>query len=136
MNVDEFVAVSGKAEIFRLASSRTNGLLLEDIDTGKTKFYPVRKHQFTPLGSVSIYTLEDTEPLKNIFIKMFEKGTEFPIPAPSSDKMVLLEYFENILPDYDEDKVYPSDIKKVIKWFTFLNDRGLIDAKDSATEEE
>ncbi len=136
MNIDEFVAVSGKAEIFRLASSRTNGLLLEDIDTGKTKFYPVRKHQFTPLGSVSIYTLEDTEPLKDVFLKMYSKGSELPVPAYNADKMVLLEYFENILPDYDEDKVYASDIKKVIKWFTFLNDRGLIDAKDSSSEEE
>jgi len=136
MNIDEFVAVSGKAEIFKLASSKTNGLLLEDIDNGKTKFYPVRKHQFTPLGSVSIYTLEDTEPLKDIFLKMKEMENKLSVPVYNADKMVLLEYFENILPDYDEDKVYPSDIKKVIKWFTFLNDRGLIVPEIKSSEEE
>lgn len=135
MKLDDYIAVSGKPHVYKLVTSKSNGLILGDLDTGKTKFYPVRKHQFTPMASVAIYTLEDTIPVVDVFARMKEKMSTLPIPKTSDDKMVLLEYFEHIVPDYDEDRVYVSDIKKVIKWFTYLNDRKILD-QAFTTEEE
>ena len=135
MKLDDYIAVSGKSDVYKLVTSKTNGLILSDLDTGRTKFYPVRKHQFTPMASVAIYTLEDTIPLVDVFARMKDKIETLKVPKPSDDKMKLLEYFENIVPDYDEDRVYLSDIKKVIKWFTFLNDRKIFELVANAEEE-
>lgn len=136
MKLEEYIAVSGMSNVYKLVTSKQNGLILQDLDTGKTKFYPVRKHQFTPMASVAIYTLEDTIPLVDVFARMKEKIATLPVPKPSDDKMKLLEYFELIVPDYDEDKVYVSDIKKVVKWFTYLYDRKILDQATESGEEE
>ncbi len=140
MKLEEYIAVSGMSNVYKLVTSKQNGLILQDLDTARTKFYPVRKHQFTPMASVAIYTLEDTIPLVDVFARMKDKMDTMPVPKPSDDKMALLEYFENIVPDYDEDRVYVSDIKKVVKWFTYLDDRKIIEqalaAIDSTGEEE
>lgn len=130
MNLDPYVAVSGNPGVFKLVGPRSNGLVVEEIDTNKVKFFSTRKHQFTPLGTVAIYTLEDSEDLKKIFTTMLEQMDENPPVSPSAENHVIFEYFEKILPDFDEDKVYISDIKKVIKWFNFLKERDLLSGSD------
>ena len=67
MKLDDLVAVSGMSGVFKLAANRTNGLIIEDLDNGKRKFAPARKHQFTPLASIGIFTLDDSTELKIIF---------------------------------------------------------------------
>jgi len=136
MNLEPFVSVSGLGGLYKLVASRNNGLVLEDLDSGKAKFYSVRKHQFTPLGTVAIYTLEDAEPLKNVFQTMMDKLGELTIPSTKSENHVIEEYFENILPSYHEDKVTIKDMKKVIKWFNLLYDRSLLLAEENAKSEE
>ena len=141
MNLDNYVYVTGEEGLFDLVASRNNGLVLQHLETAKTKFYSTRKHQFTPLGTVAIYTLEDSEPLKNIFETMKSKmGTLDPV-SHKAEKHVIQEYFENILPNYDEDKVSLKDMKKVIKWFKLLSEKGLLEAvaddeNKGASEEE
>ena len=112
-----------------MAGSRNNGLIIEDYDSGKKRFASIRKHQFTPLESVSIYTLTDTAPLTDVFKSMQGKDG---IPDPKAPSLELQEFFEGILPDYDEDKVLVSDIRKIIKWYNFLHDHNLM----SSDEEE
>ena len=130
MNLEPYVAVSGAPGVFKLKTPRSNGLVAEEIDTGKVKFFSTRKHQFTPLGTVAIYTLEDSTELKIVFKTMMEQMTDNPPVSVKSPNHEIFEYFEKILPDFDEDRVYISDIKKVIKWFNFLNDRNLLEASD------
>lgn len=132
--IDKYVAVSGLSGIYKTSSTRNNGLLIEDMDSGKTKFISMRKHQFTPLGTVSIYTSDDTEELKKVFQNMLDQFDDNPPPATNSKNEVLFDYFEDILPTYDKDQVYVSDVKKVIKWFQFLKERSFFD--DEATDEE
>lgn len=134
MKLDEYIAVSGLPGIYKVGASRNNGLLLEDIDTGKTRFASVRKHQFTPLASVAIYTVMDSTPLNEIFQNMKAQMAENPPVSTNADSAEIFNYFERILPDFDRDKVYISDIKKVIKWFVFLNDRNLLET--TSDEEE
>ena len=134
MNLEKYIAVSGLPGIFELVATRNNGLVVSDIDSGKTRFCTMRKHQFTPMGSVAIYTHGDAVEISKVFQTIMERQEEFPILSPGAPAPELFEYFENILPEFDRDRVFISDIKKVIKWYNFLNERSLLDF--SASEEE
>jgi len=130
MNLSNVLAVSGLPGLYELASNRPNGLLVVPIEGGKSKFCSSRKHQFTPLETVAIYTWSDTAELKTVFNSMMEKIVDVPLPDPKSSKDVLNEYFEQILPEFDRERVYPNDIKKVIKWFVALESQGYLAASD------
>jgi len=141
MKLDNYVVVSGMSGVHEIVTSRNNGIVIKHIDSGKSTFCSVRKHQFTPLSTVGIYTLEDTEDLKTVFTKMLTLIEKTPPVATTAPKHEIEEYFEQIIPEYDEDKVYVSDMKKVIKWFNYLNERKLLsledeDSEDAKSEEE
>lgn len=135
MNLDKYIAVSSLPGLYELVNSRSNGLLVSDIDTKKTKFVSMRKHQFTPLATVAIYTYSDATELKVIFKTMLEQFEENPPISIKENSDNIRAYFGSILPEYDADRVQVSDIKKVIKWFNFLKDRSLLNL-DSSDEEE
>ena len=119
-----------------MAANRNNGLIIEDLNTGKKRFAPSRKHQFTPLESIAIYTDDgESTVLKNVFKSMLEQFQDNPPVNPNGSAEDLHEYFEDILPTYDKDRVYTSDIKKLIKWFNFLNEKGMLSLEDGETEE-
>lgn len=137
MKIEEFVAVSGLSGLYKMVANRNNGLIVADLDTGKRKFAPARKHQFTPLASIGIYTNDgDTAELKVVFRTMLEKLESTPPVSTSASAVELSEYFAEILPEYDEDRVYTSDIKKVIKWFNYLNERSLLSLAEESSDEE
>jgi hypothetical protein len=136
MNLKDILAVSGMPGLFKLVDSRNNGLMAADLDSNKNKFFSVRKHQFTPMETVAIYTMSDTVELKTVFERMLDQVEENP-PAPTkSSKETIEDYFSSIVPDYDEDRVYISDMKKVIKWFNILNEKGYLTAVPESDEEE
>lgn len=130
MNVKDIISVSGVPGLTKLVNSRNNGLLVEDLDTGKVKFYSLRKHQFTPLETVAIYTMMDTVELKEVFKTMMDKKDVLPIISHNAPSPEIVAYFEQILPDYDKDRVYLSDIKKIIKWYNKLDEKGLLLVSD------
>ncbi|HAI57372.1 MAG TPA: hypothetical protein DCM04_05495 [Saprospirales bacterium] len=132
MNLSNVLAVSGLPGLYELAANRPNGLLLIPIEGGKSKFCSSRKHQFTPLETVAIYTWSDTVELKNVFNSMTVKIQEVPLPDLNGGRDVLNSYFEQILPEFDRERVYPNDIKKVIKWYVALEAQGFL----SSTDEE
>ena len=134
MNLEKYIAVSGLSGLYILANTRPNGLLITDIDNDITKFISTRQHQFTPLATVSIYTEDDSVELSKVFSTMLEKKTELPPVDVNSNSTVLREYFFKILPEHDPDKVHISDIKKVVKWFEFLDSRGLLVEEESKAE--
>ena len=123
-NIENIVSVSSLPGLYYLESSRSNGLIIKDMDSGVKQFVSVRKHQFTPLRSIAIYTYSDSTPIEDIFKTMVEIKQDHNISellkASNSD---LANYFRIVLPEYDEDRVYPSDMKKVLKWFDFLDKR-------------
>ncbi|MFK7795907.1 MAG: DUF5606 domain-containing protein [Aureispira sp.] len=136
MNLHKLVAVSGRPGIYKMAANRPNGLIIEDLDSGKKMFAPSRKHQFTPLESISIYTdnEEDTAELKTVFRNMLAQIETTPPVSTKAGAMDIKTYFEQVLPEYDRDKVLVSDIKKLIKWFNFLNERNYLSLEDEAEE--
>jgi hypothetical protein len=135
MKLDNFVVVSGLPGVYRMAANRSNGLIVEDPLSGKRRFAPARRHQFTPLESVAIYTDDgDSAPLDIVFRNMRDQLDDNPPIDPSASADALYEYFADILPNYDRDQVHAGDIKKVIKWFVYLQEGGLLE--DTPTEEE
>ena len=135
MNLDKLVAVSGMSGVYRMSANRSNGLIVEEIPTGKLKFASVRKPQFTPLESIGIYTDDgDTAALKEVFGKMLEQVSENPPVDPSSDTQTLFEYLAKVLPNFDRDRVHAGDVKKLIRWFSFLHEHGLTQAVEEEVE--
>ncbi len=130
MKLKNIIAVSGHPVLMKLVSSRNNGLILKDPTSGKTNFFSVRSHQFTPLETVGIYTMSDTIELNIVFGKMLEQLSTNPPISPKSANPELMNYFASVIPDFDRDRVYPGDVKKVIKWFNSLNELGYLTAKD------
>lgn len=126
MNIDDIVSVTGKPGLYRLNANRSNGLILEEIDTGKKRFFSGMRNQFTPLSSIAIYTTRDTMPLENIFRNMLQQYEDNPPINTNSTNEEIEDYFLDILPNYDPEKVFIGDIKKIIKWFNFLHERDLI----------
>jgi len=136
MNLDKFVAVSGMPGLFKLVANRNNGLILEDLNSGKRKFVPSRGNQFSPLGTIGIYTSDgDSTELKVVFNNMLNKFEDLPPVDINSDHDTLRNYFAQILPEFDRDKVGIGDIKKVIKWFSFLKEKNLLTTELQEEEE-
>lgn len=136
MSLQTVLSVSGLPGLFRMIANKNNGLLVEDIITKKVHFASARKHNFTPLETIAIYTVEDSTPLFDVFKKMEEKyETNPPVEAQTSSPE-LRAYFKTILPDYDNLKVSDKDIRKVIKWFILLKEQDMLDFGSAAEEEK
>ena len=137
MDLKNYLAVSGLPGIYRMVASRNNGLIIEDLDDGKRRFVSSRKHQFTPLESIAIYTDDgDSTELKNVFNNMLEQLEDNPPVKANAKNEELKEYFADVLPTYDEDRVHVGDIKKVIKWFSFMHSRQLLTTQDDPVADQ
>lgn len=137
MNLEKLVAVAGISGVFRLVANRNNGLIIEDLDTGKRSFASSRKHQFTPLETIGIFIDNgETEELKVIFQKIKDTKADNPPCESDASAETVRSYFGTLLPNYDKDKVLIGDMKKVIKWFNFLEARGFLDATEPVVEAE
>ena len=120
MKLDNIIAVSGLPGLQKLLATRNNGLLIESFETGKRQFVSVRKHQFTPLVSIGIYTYTDVAALDEVLKKIHTSQETNPLPDPNGKADDLRAWFKTIVTDHDEDRVHINDIRKVIKWYNFL----------------
>lgn len=137
MSLKKYVVISGMSGVYKMLGNRSNGLIVEGIEDGKRQFVSARKHQFTPLDSISIYTKDGgTSPLDEVFNTMKTKLDEIPLPANKMTSNEAFDYLGKILPNYDEEQVHVGDVKKLVKWFSFLHDKDLIGVEEETTEEE
>ena len=134
MSLDKILSIGGKPGLYRLLTQTRSGFVAESLLDGKKITVGLRAN-VSVLSEIAIYTLEEEVPLREVFLKIQvkEKGAKTSIPH-KSEKIKLEEYFFEVLPNYDEDRVYASDIKKVIQWYNLLHDHGLTDF--SETEEK
>ncbi len=135
MKLEELIAVSGLPGLYKMTGNRPNGLIVEDLDSGKRKFVSMRKHQFSPLETIAIFTTQDSVALVKVLREMHKQKTSVPPVSPKADSDSLRAYFSQIVPDHDTFRVYPKDIKKIIKWFEFLDARNVFDNLSSDEEE-
>ncbi|MHB1920766.1 MAG: DUF5606 family protein [Chitinophagaceae bacterium] len=126
MKYKEIVSVSGLGGLFQLISSKSDGAIVKSLEDLNTRFISSRVHQFTPLETIEIFTSGENVKLSAILQVMGEKEKEFPLVDAKADTQVVREYFRSIFPSLDEERVYVSDLKKMIRWFTILKKNDLL----------
>ncbi len=138
MSLEKILAIAGKPGLFRLLTQTRTGFVAESLLDGK-KLTVGMQSNVSVLSEIAIYTLSEEIPLRQVFlnIQVKEKGGKTSI-GHKEEKLKLEEYFFEVLPDYDEDRVYPSDIKKVIQWYNILHEEGITDFSEDgeATDSE
>jgi len=137
MDLKDIVAVSGLSGLYKSAAQRTDGMIITSLENGKTTFASARVHMFTPLDSITVFIEgNETIELEKVFSEMKKQEKENPVADAKADNQALKEYFKKILPNYDEEKVYFSDIKKIIKWYQLLDAKGIINLDKKADKAE
>lgn len=135
MTLDKILSIGGKPGLYKLLTQTRSGFVGESLLDGKRISVGIR-HNVSVLSEIAIYTLEEEIPLREVFqkIKEKEKGAKTSVHH-KDDKLKLEEYFFDVLPNYDEDRVYPSDIKKIVQWYNILHENGIVDFGDDDGEE-
>ncbi len=123
----EILSISGKGGLFKIVSQGKGMLIVESLkDKKRTPAFS--KDKIVSLGDIAIYTQTDEKPLSEVLtlIKEKENGKKAEFSA-KMDNPTAVKYMEEVLPDYDKDRVYPSDIKKLIGWYNLLIDNDITD---------
>lgn len=143
MSLDKILSISGKPGLFQIVTQTRTGAVVESL-IDKKRITVGAHSNISILSEIAIYTLAEEVPLRDVLKKVKEKEGGKPTSISHKDsKDVLEEFFFEVLPDYDEDRVYPSDIKKVVQWYNLLQKNNLLDSleeskedKDTSEEEE
>ena len=136
MDLDKILAISEKPGLYKMLTQTRTGFIAESLIDGKR--IPVNlRNNVSLLSEIAIYTLEEEVPLKDVFKKIHEKeGGGKTVVSHKDSKDAIEEYFFSILPEYDEDRVYVSDIKKIIRWYNTLQQNELLDVLEKSNDEE
>jgi hypothetical protein len=133
MNVEKILAISGKPGLYELKVQTRSGFVAESMLDGK-KITVGMKSNVSLLSEISMYTYNEEKPLVDILRAIAIKENEGPTISHKEDHSKLISYFKEILPDYDEDRVYPSDIKKVLNWYNILQAKGMVSKEEPLIE--
>ena len=135
MNLKGILNVSGKPGLFKVVSQGKQMVIIESLTDGKKG--PLHtQYQANMLEEVGIYTYNDTKPISEIFDNIAEKEAGKKTISHKSSNNELTNYFREILNDYDEDRVYISDIKKIIQWYNTIQNSGLIETPKKEKKEK
>ena len=141
MSLDKILSISGKPGLYKIITQTRGGFVAESLIDKKRVSINMQSN-VSVLSEIAIYTLTEEVPLRDVFKKILDKENNKPTSISHKDsKDVLEEYFFDVLPDYDEDRVYASDIKKVVQWYNLLLSHNLLssfqeDSSSPKTEEE
>ena len=133
--VERFLSISGKPGLYRLVSQGKNMLIVENVATKKRM--PAYNHdKVISLSDVAMYTTEGEVPLYNVFATIAEKNNNEPVDVKNMDNDELREFFAQYLPDYDRERVYTTDIRKLFQWYNTLIANGVTEFKDDEIKED
>lgn len=136
MEYREIVAVTGLPGLYQLVSTKSDGAIVRSVEDKTTKFISARKHNVTPLESIEVYTTGDNVRLSVVFQKMTEgEATVAPTSVNLNDATAIKAYFKQVFPEFDEDRVYTSDMKKMLKWYEILKANDLLRFEEPVVEE-
>ena len=133
MNLEKILSISGKPGLFALKVQTRTGFLVESLVDGK-KLSVNLKVNVSLLSEISIYTINEEKPLTEVMRNIAIKENEGPAISHKEDNATLVAYFLEILPEYDAERVYPSDIKKVLSWYNLLQSKGLVSKEEPKIE--
>ena len=117
MEYTKLVAVSGLPGLFELINSKTDGAIVRSLEDKSTRFVSSRIHNFSHLESIEIYTIRENVNMVELFQAMEKDGGTLP---DEKDPEAVRKYFQKVYPEMDFDRVYASDMKKMVKWFDVL----------------
>jgi hypothetical protein len=125
MELKDILAISGETGLFRYLTQGRNAIIVENLETGK-KSSVYGSAKVNSLVDISIFTENEDIPLSVVFDKIFEKEKGGPSIDPRSSGDDLKKYFSEVLPDYNKERVFVSDIKKVVTWYNKLQELNLL----------
>jgi len=135
MDLSKILSIAGKPGLYEMVSNTKNGVLVESLVDGKR--VPAFSHErISSLEEISVFTEIDDVPLKQIFHSMYNITNQQAALSHKSSTKELVAFFESVLPTYDRDRVYASDIKKMIQWYNLLQSKGLIDLDEDPKSDE
>lgn len=130
MDYSKIVAITGLPGLFELISSKNDGGLVRSLQDGSTKYVSSRKHNFSHLESIEVFTTEGNVNLAKVLLAMKECQD----PAPDEkDQAAVRSYFEKAFPEMDFERVYQSDMKKMLRWHAILSEKQ-VEVKEPAVE--
>ncbi|MEP6595854.1 MAG: DUF5606 domain-containing protein, partial [Ginsengibacter sp.] len=118
MDYNKIISVTGLGGLYELISSKADGAVVKSLEDNTTKFVSNRVHNFSHLESIEVFTIKDNTNLAELFNAI--KSSEEKMPDAKADTKELKAYFEKVYPDLDFDRVYASDMRKMIRWFEIL----------------
>ena len=135
MDLRTVLSVSGKPGLFKLIAHQKNGVVVESLLDGKRTAISANTN-VSSLGDIAIYTYEEEVPLRDVFKAMAEVTEGKEAVSHKSSKDQLEDFFGEVLPKFDQERVYASDIKKVIQWFNILVKNDLLSILEEEASEE
>jgi len=132
MEYNKLISVTGFSGLFELVSSKSDGAIVRSLDDNSTKFVSNRIHQFSHLESIEVYTTDENVNLSEVFKAMETAGGDLP---SEKDNKAIQQYFEKTFPSMDFERVYASDMKKMVRWFGVIKKHN-IEIKLTETGEE
>src|SRR5690554_3179891 len=136
MELNKVLSIVGKPGLYELKAQTRGGFIAQPIGGGN-KLAVNMRHNVSLLSEIAIYTYGEEVPLKEVFQKIKEKEDGKEAISHKESKAKLAEYFREVMPDFDEDRVYPNDIKKIIHWYNILIKAGVTEFTiEAATSDE
>jgi len=133
MEYSKLISVTGLNGLFELVGSKTDGAIVKSLEDQTTKFVSSRVHNFSHLESIEVYTVRDNVNLVEVFQAMGK--SEMALPS-DKDAAAVKAYFQKVYPDMDFARVYSSDMKKMIKWYSVIKDNNIDPTLTEEEEEE
>lgn len=135
MDLSKILSISGKPGLFKMIAQSKNGLVVESLIDGK-RISAFSHEKISSLEEISIFTETEDLSIKDIFKMIFEKTEGKKTISPKSPNKELKDFFETAVPEYDKDRVYVSDIKKVLKWYNILLEKELLDFSEEDEDKD
>lgn len=131
----EILSISGKPGLQKLISNSSNAIIVESLIDGK-RFPAYSNSKIIALEDISIYTETEDMPLKEVFKRIYEKENGQKAISHKESNEKIITYFSEIVPEFDKDRVYTSDMKKIIQWYNLLTEKGLLDLNETEEPQE
>jgi hypothetical protein len=133
MDLSKILSIAGKGGLFKVVSQAKSAVIVESLTDGKR--FPAFSHdKMSSMEEISVYTTGEDMPLKDVFLSFFKKLEGKPTPDSKGDAKAIKSFFKEMVPEHDQDRVYVSDMKKIISWYNLLLDHQMINDAQPETE--
>ncbi len=128
----EILSISGKPGLYKLITNTSNAIIVESLLDGK-RFPAYSNTKIISLEDISIYTENEDMPLKEVLKRIYDKENGAGILSHKEATEKIQAYFEEVVPEYDKDRVYVSDMRKIVQWYNLLSEKKILDFTEEKT---